>query len=219
MGHRDSLSQLILSCRMQLTRVGTSLSDQLTVNYGVPQGSILRPAMLSLHMYDLPNAVQFSSVESYVDDTKIFLSFSSKDVDLSLERSSEDLCHAAKQCCSNQLLINPGKTKLIVFRTRQRDMSVPFFGQALVPVSSVKYLGIVLNSHLTFNEHFTCLTSSLLSTLCQISGVTHLFSRPVLILNSLVLTKLFCSTFLGWYHQAKPTKAATGVKLCCSSCD
>ena len=85
-----------LTVRMQLTRVGTSLSDQLTVNYGVPQGSILRPAMLSLHMYDLPNAVQFSSVESYVDDTKIFLSFSSKDVELSLERNSEDLRHAAK---------------------------------------------------------------------------------------------------------------------------
>ena len=34
-------------------------------------------------MHDLPNAVEFSGVESYVDDTKIFLSFSSKDVDLS----------------------------------------------------------------------------------------------------------------------------------------
>ena len=95
----------------------------------------------------------------------------------------------------------------------------PFFGQALVPVSSVKYLRIVLNSHWTFNEHFTCITSSRLSTLCQISWVRYLFSRPVLILNSLVLTKLFCYTFLGWYHQAKPTKVTTGEKLCCSSCD
>ena len=80
---------------MQLTRVGTSLSDQLTLNYGVPQGSIVRPAILSLHMNDLPNAIQFSSVESYVDDTKIFLSFSSKDVNLSLETNLEDLRHAA----------------------------------------------------------------------------------------------------------------------------
>ena len=64
--------------------------------YVKSQGSILRPAMLSLHMNDLPNAVQFSSVESYTDDTKIFLSFSSKDVDLSLERNAEDLRHAAK---------------------------------------------------------------------------------------------------------------------------
>ena len=114
-----------------------------------------------------------------------------------------------------------------MFRTRQRltqvrktcDMSVPFFGQALVPVASVKCLGIVLNSHWNFNEHFTCLTSSLLSPFCQISGVRYLLSSPVQILNSLVLTKLLCSPFLGWYHEAKPKKAAAGVKLCCSSCD
>ena len=81
---------------MQLTRAGTSLSDQLTVNYGVPQGSIVRPVMLSLHLNDLPNAVQFSSVESYVDDMQIFLSFSSKDAGLSLEGKYEDLRHAAK---------------------------------------------------------------------------------------------------------------------------
>ena len=71
------------TARVQSTRVGTSLPDQLTVTYGVPQGSILSPASFNLYMNDLPNAVQFSSVESYVDDTKIFLSFSSKDVDLS----------------------------------------------------------------------------------------------------------------------------------------
>ena len=213
---------------MQLTRVGTSLSDQLTVNYGVPQGSILRPAMLSLHMYDLPNAVQFSSVESYVDDTKIFLSFSSKDVDLSLWRetlkTSAMLPSSAAQINCWLILAKPNS---LCFEPdsfwRKSGKLVtwvyPFFGQALVPVSSVKYLRIVLNSHWTFNEHFTCITSSRLSTLCQISWVRYLFSRPVLILNSLVLTKLFCYTFLGWYHQAKPTKVTTGVKLCCSSYD
>ena len=85
-----------LTGRMQSTRVGTSLSDQLTVTHGVPQGSILGPALFSLYMNYLPNAVQFSSVESYVDDTKTFLSFLSRDVDLSLDRITEHLRHVAK---------------------------------------------------------------------------------------------------------------------------
>ena len=46
-------------------------------------------------------------------------------------------------------------------------------------------------------SHVNTLTSSLLSMLCQISRVRHLFTRPVLstILNSLIYSKLFyCST-------------------------
>ena len=144
---------------MQLTRVGTSLSDQLTVNYGVPQGSILRPAMLSLHMYDLPNAVQFSSVESYVDDTKIFLSFSSKDVDLSLWRetlkTSAMLPSSAAQINCWLILAKPNS---LCFEPdsfwRKSGKLVtwvyPFFGQALVPVSSVKYLRIGTELSLNF---------------------------------------------------------------------
>ena len=46
-------------------------------------------------------------------------------------------------------------------------------------------------------SHVNTLTSSLLSMLCQISRVRHLFTKPVLstILNSLIFSKLFyCST-------------------------
>ena len=59
------------------------------------------------------------------------------------------------------------------------------------------HLGIILDSNLTFNEHVNTLTSSLISTLCQISKIRHLFSKSVLviILNCLVFSKLFyCST-------------------------
>ena len=65
------------------------------------------------------------------------------------------------------------------------------------PVASVKDLGITLDSYLNSNDHVNTLTSSLLSMLCPISRVRHLFTKPVLstFLNSLIFSKLFyCST-------------------------
>ena len=108
-------------------------------------------------------------------------------------------------CCANHLLINPDKTKFVLFGVRQvipklpSNITVPFLGQDLVPVTSAKDLGVTLDANLTFNDHIASLTSlasSLLSKLVQINRVQHLFSRDALyiILNSLVFSKLFyCS--------------------------
>ena len=141
---------------MQSTRLGTSRSIELTVTHGVPQGSILGPLMFSLYMNDLPSVVKFSSVESYVDDTEVYLSCSSENINSCLAKVSEDLRLIASCCCTNKLLINPDKTKLILFGTKRLlsnvlDIRVPFLGQQLIPVSSVKDLGIKLDLNL---EHY-----------------------------------------------------------------
>ena len=77
------------------------------------------------------------------------------------------------------------------------DVIASFLGQQLIPESSAKDLGVILDSSLTFSSHISSLSSSLLSTLCQISRVYHLFSKEALriMINSLVFSKLFyCST-------------------------
>ena len=74
---------------------------------------------------------------------------------------------------------------------------VTLLGKDIRPSHSAKDLGIVLDSHLTFNEHVTDLVSKCTSSLCQINRIKHLFDQPMLmnILNSLVFSKLFyCSS-------------------------
>ena len=65
----------------------------------------------SFKLNDLPSVVKFSSGESYVDDTKVYLSCSSENIDSCLTKVSEDLRIIAFWCCKNKLLINPDKTK------------------------------------------------------------------------------------------------------------
>ena len=157
-----------LSDRQQTTRVGPSVSTALTVTHGVPQGSILGPVLFNLYLNDLPEVIEETEIDSYVDDTKLYLSISLKDIQVGLSYISEDLKRVAEWCCSNSLLINPKKTKLIPFGVPQNlhrlpDISVEFMGQQLKPVASCKDVGILLDSGLTFNEHVTSLTSSLMS--------------------------------------------------------
>ena len=73
-----------------------------------------------------------------------------------------------------------------------------------VKAKPVFTLGVILG--LTFNNHVSSLSSSLLSSLCQISRIRHLFPKDVLyiMLNSIVFSKLFyCSAvWSGTYKQS-----------------
>ena len=103
---------------------------------------------------------------------------------------------------SNCIKIDTIDTQAMFFGTQQilskiPNVTVPFLGKKLTPISSCKDLGVTLDCSLSFNAHINHLSSSLLATLSQISRVRHLFSQDVLlqILNSLVFSKLFyCST-------------------------
>ena len=60
-----------------------------------------------IYLSDLPLAPQGCNLESYVDDSKIFLSFPIKDAESAERVLEEDLGRVAAWCCKNQLLINP----------------------------------------------------------------------------------------------------------------
>ena len=89
-----------LTGRSQFVRIGTSVSSSLDITHGVPQGAILSPLLFSIYVNELPLAPRHSSlINSYVDDSKMFLSFRVKDATDTKEYLQEDLSRVAK-CCS-----------------------------------------------------------------------------------------------------------------------
>lgn len=67
----------------------------------------------------------------------------------------------------SQLLINPAETKFMLIETRKLmsshsvDLSYSFM--ALTPVDSARDLGVIIDSHLTYDSHISYLVSSRLS--------------------------------------------------------
>ena len=91
---------------------------------------------------------------------------------------NDNLIKLRNWCFDNRLLLNPDKTKLIVYGNQKmilklQDFCLPLLGKELLPIDSVKDLGVVFDSKLSFNDHAIKTVSSRLSALGQISQVKH----------------------------------------------
>ena len=147
-----------LTNRSQAVCVGDELSSPMPVLSGVPQGSILGPVLFTLYINDLPSCIQFSNIMMYADDTVFHLSSSStSEIELKLNL---DLANLSQWLHYNKLVLNMKKTEFMMFGTRQRlarqncdGTDISLNGQSVKHADTFKYLGVVLDDTLSFNDH------------------------------------------------------------------
>ena len=202
-----------LTSRYQFVRINTTLSTKLPVSSGVPQGSILGPLLWNSYVNNLPSEPENCSSQCYVDDTKVLL----------IAKMNKYLLSIQNWCFDNQLLLNPDKTKLVIFGSRQMTAKVSDFrlfllGKELEPVKALRDLSVTLDSNLTYNEHIVSTVSSCMSRLKQINRAKHIFDKRalIIIINALVFSKLFyCSSVWGNTTQANLDKLQAVQNFAC----
>ncbi|CAB3994028.1 Hypothetical predicted protein [Paramuricea clavata] len=142
-----------LTERTQQVKIGSVVSEPGHITHGVPQGSILGPALFNIYLNDLPTIPKFGDLEN----SKLYLSFPIKYVNEVMRNINEDLSKITAWCCHNSLLINSDKIKVLgTHKMLQRlpdDFYVTLLEKRITPTISARDLGIQLDSTLSFNEH------------------------------------------------------------------
>lgn len=65
--------------RRQRVRIQDAISDAPPLKYGVPQGSLLGPVLFTIYVNVLLSVPSYCKSACYIDDSKLYLSFSSSD--------------------------------------------------------------------------------------------------------------------------------------------
>ena len=137
--------------RKQLVDIGGTLSPFQNVTCGVPQGSILGPLLFHVYVNDMCSAVNCKLL--YADDSALTVPGKDlKEIELKLTKELESI---SNWLTDNKLSLHMGKTESILFGTKKKlqstssQLNVTCGGTILSAKSTVKYLGVELDQHLS----------------------------------------------------------------------
>ena len=131
-------------------------SLKFVISRGCPQGGVLSPLLWCLVVDDLITRLSGSSVliQGYADDICLLVVGKFPKTVSGFKQWA--LSTAGIWCNEDGLSVNPDKTGLVAF-TRKRKLQGFFepnlYGVKLRLSGSVKYLGVILDSRLTWREH------------------------------------------------------------------
>ena len=146
-----------LSNRKQCMSINGFSSDELNIIHGVPQGSVLGPLLFLIFINDLPNISRHLTFYLFADDTNTYYESSNL---LHIQKIvNRELRKVRKWLEANRLALNIDKTNFVIFHSQQRkitDQIVLRIGRKKINRETcVKFLGVLLDSNLSWKSHLT----------------------------------------------------------------
>ena len=186
-GNSQLLIRSFLSNRQQFVSINSFDSSKLDIHCGVPQGSTLGPLLFLLYINDLRFALKDAIASHFADDTCIlYASNKLKSIETILNCN---LKSTSEWLIANRLYLNLDKSKLLMFKSKQRKLNNESIsiklggggGVKLIPSDNVKYLGLHFDRYLSWDVQINQLSKKLSKANCILSKFRHFVTKQTLI--------------------------------------
>jgi len=158
-GHLHQWFTAFLTRRHMKVVVDGETSEEVTVDSGVPQGTVLGPILFLCHINDLPDAVK-SNVRLFADDCLLYREIQSQEDHNILQNDLQELEQWAARW---GMRFNAKKCYIMSIKQRSSrfyDLS----GHILQQVKTNPYLGVTISEDLKWEPHISKITGKASST-------------------------------------------------------
>ena len=197
-----------LTGRTCKVKIGNSYSEEVILEFGVPQGSVLGPVLFNIYIrsfYRYANQNSLFTTHGFADDHQLYCSFSAHNQVFMLGPNIIDLLSKVKHWMNAFFVkLNESKTNIIVFAPKriEKDININglFIDSECIRFSKVvENLGVLLDNKLTFKQQITKCTQSCYMSIRKISSVKSFldYNHRKVLVTALVLSQLdYCNSLL-----------------------
>ena len=152
-----------LNERLQYVFLNGESSIRKSITCGVPQGSVLGPLLFLIYINDLPNISKILDIYLFADDTNIY--FEDESLKNLEKKVNKELDNLYLWLSVNRLSLNIDKTNFVIFHPYNKplkyNVTIKINKKAISEKKSIKYLGVLIDSTLSWKEHVLHLSKKL----------------------------------------------------------
>ena len=200
--------QSYISNRHQKVVVDGVASNDSVLTCGVPQGSVLGPILYCLYTRCIGDIITRHGLQyhCYADDIQIYVTIE-PDSTLAAAKCEIEQCtnNISLWLQKNKLKLNKEKTEAILFHNKYQHAAVPAYlfltiaGHRVTATSSVRDLGVVLDSTLSMQAHVGQVTKSCYYQLRNIGQIRRSINEGACktLVHALVTSRIdYCNSLL-----------------------
>ncbi|KAI2667356.1 putative RNA-directed DNA polymerase from transposon BS [Labeo rohita] len=194
-----------LSDRYHFVYLNGESSQLSPVKYGVPQRSVLGPLLFSVYLLPLGNIIRKHGISfhCYADDTQLYISTRPDDTS-ELSKLTECVKNVKDWMTNNFLLLNSNKTEILLIGPKNNTQNLLTYNLQLdgctVTSTTVKSLGVTLDSNLSFENHISHVTKTAFFHLRNIAKLRNMLpvSDAEKLVHAFMTSRLdYCNALLG----------------------